>query len=68
MIYGTTYDRYIILYIIHFVYRKFTANSSMWGSLPIKLIDMNVQVNIKESAHFNENESYSEPSLVLGDL
>ena len=27
VIYGTTYDTYI------YIYRKFTANSSMWGSL-----------------------------------
>ena len=35
VIYGTTYDTYMYIYI----YRKFTANSSMWGSL--RLAPMN---------------------------
>ena len=33
VIYGTTYDTYI------YIYRKFTANSSMWGSLRLAPIN-----------------------------
>ena len=47
VIYGTTYDIY--KYINIYIYRKFAANSSMWGSLtlaPIIVLYYTVRINL----------------------
>ena len=44
VIYGTTYDTYIHIYI----YRKFTANSSMWGSLRLAPIT-GIQITYRDA-------------------
>ena len=54
VIYGTTYDTYI------YIYRKFTANSSMWGSL--KLAPINGHLNLYISCYFNTMKIVLKPT------
>ena len=53
VIYGTTYNRYIYINI----YRKFEANSSMWGSLTLAPINMEHGLVMPLAAHLQPDKT-----------